>query len=115
MMTASQAKAAVNVAWTDDLPWLATGASITPVVISTAIDATWAGYSFTNSGATFSGPATSGGGYVATGPETCGGYCYLPIVPGTGLAATTNYIGEQGAPPITMTRRHIHVRRVLDF
>jgi len=101
LMAASQAKAAVtqtgNLLWTADLPGLQTDASVTPVVISTKVDANQ-GFSFTNSGATFSGPATTyGQDAVWTGPLNGA------IVPGSGLAATTNYIQTINGPLITMT------------
>jgi hypothetical protein len=103
LTAASQAKATVNqsgdLLWTSDLPGVATGASVTPVVITTMIDSN-IGFSFTNSGATFSGPASGppyGYSAVWTGPIA------YPIVPGSGLAATTNYIATAGGPPATMT------------
>jgi hypothetical protein len=99
-MAASQAKATVNVAgnllWSGDLPGLATDASVTPVVISTA--GWWTGgWAFTNSGAAFSGNATSYTNGVYTGP------ILGTRSPGPGLAATTNYLLSYYGGPITMT------------
>ena len=98
LVAAGQAKATVNVAgnllWSGDLPGLATDASVTPVVISTA--GAWGeGWAFTNSGAVFSGSAYPD--WVWTGPQ------YGAISPAPGLAKTTNYLGSWEAGSITMT------------
>jgi len=98
-MAAGQAKATVNVAgnllWSGDLPGLATDASVTPVVISTA--GWWTGgWGFTNSGAAFSGDTAGYPGWVETGP-------YRGAISAPGLAATTNYLLSYEGGPITMT------------
>ena len=99
LMAAGQAKATVNVAgnllWSGDLPGLATDASVTPVVISTA--GWWTGgWGFTNSGAAFSGDTAGYPGWVETGP-------YRGAISAPGLAATTNYLLSYEGGPITMT------------
>ena len=100
LVAAGQAKATVNVAgnllWSGDLPGLATDASVTPVVIST-VGGWTGGWGFTNSGAAFSGNTAGYFGEVGTGPE------WGALSPGTGLAATTNYLESWYGGPITMT------------
>jgi hypothetical protein len=100
LVAAGQAKATVNVAgnllWSGDLPGLATDASVTPVVISTSAYR-YGVWGFTYSGAAFSGNANPYPGVVWTGPY------YGALTPGTGLAATTNYLESNKGGPITMT------------
>ena len=100
LVAAGQAKATVNVAgnllWSGDLPGLATDASVTPVVISTA-GAWYNIWGFTNSGAAFSGNTAGLPGSVWTGPQ------FGAISPAPRFAATTNYLESDEGGPITMT------------
>jgi hypothetical protein len=99
LMAVGQAKATVtqtgSLLWSGDLTGLQTGPSITPVVI-TPIAQLVSAFSFTDSGATFSGNPAPSGGVVR--PADNG-----PSVPGTGLAATTNYLWDVKGGSITMT------------
>jgi hypothetical protein len=103
LVATGQAKATVNQAgsllWTADLPGLATDVSVIPVVLF----ANYLSSNFANSYGEGNGSWVAFRGSVGYPGWIATGVAAGPIVPGSGLATTTNYIESSGGGPITMT------------